>query len=340
VDWKTLNSGGGVARPDGSRLILLDGKPVVVTPTQWTDLTKGKVISSGTKKIAAPAGRPVVVDDADWAALKDSKPVIIDQHRYVLIDDNLTEINTADWKTLTDGDAILRFDGKHLILIDGKTVIIAQSDWSDLAAGKIVTASGGEKIVLEQGKVFGFTPSEWQKMQAGDTLGRFGRPVGIVNGKFIWIDYGSNYPAHMTAGHGINGDRISGAHNLNSFEQVYLDLGLNPSDGIIQKSSTVQPGIFVIKYRVPDVVDGTVVDPNPAHWTEAGFPKTVYDPAAVSDADMLKWSQEAMANAKLYDSSTGLYVGTASNGIVFRGYLNGRGVFSTVYPFSEGTIPV
>ena len=53
--------------------------------------------------------------------------------------------------------------------------------------------------------------------------------------------------------------------------------------------------------------------------------QTVYDPAKTSDAEIIEWGKQAADEAESRGALTREWVGTAKNGVRFRGYLNDAG---------------
>lgn len=61
------------------------------------------------------------------------------------------------------------------------------------------------------------------------------------------------------------------------------------------------------------------------------YPKTIYDPSVISDAQISTWSREAMQNG-MFNQVNGTVSGYASNGLKFVGYLDDKGVIKNFYP--------
>ena len=65
---------------------------------------------------------------------------------------------------------------------------------------------------------------------------------------------------------------------------------------------------------------------------QRSFFKTVYDPAVIPDAKMLTLGRQAAAEAQFAGRLNREWVGTAPNGLSFRGYLDKTGAIRTYYP--------
>jgi len=116
---------------------------------------------------------------------------------------------------------------------------------------------------------------------------------------------------------------IVGCHNMAEFKNYFRNVeGLVDADFI--EKVVRHPnfnGIYEITYKVP-LKDGTgaII---PGKYKIFKNPKTVYDPSVISDADMLKWGEEAMKNGIINNTVDGYVVtGTASNGLKFMGYID------------------
>ncbi len=150
----------------------------------------------------------------------------------------------------------------------------------------------------------------------------------IIDGNRFTI--GSNVENHLTSSSFVRdkGKGIVGGHDFDSFLNELEKQG--DLDKCIVKITPhpEKEGIFEIKYQVPaletDYVnggtkikldsDGNIV------YKPIKEPKTVYDPKMYSSAQMAQWGKEAMQNAHLTGSR--IIEGTASNGLVFRGYVD------------------
>ena len=117
---------------------------------------------------------------------------------------------------------------------------------------------------------------------------------------------------------------IGGAHNLDEFMRYSNEFDI--------VSSTPHPsmsGINKIEYRLfakdaQGNLTGTLQQRS--HF------KTVYDPAVISDSDMLTWGRQAAAQAQSAGPLSREWVGTAPNGLAFRGYLDNTGAVRTYFP--------
>jgi len=252
--------------------------------------------------------------------------------RLFMVGGKPTLMSADQWATATAGGTVT-ISGESYGVVGTRLVRISETEMAALQPGKTITTIEGFHFINTDGKIIGFTKDQWANLTAGKTTGWNGQPVRLVNGKLEILKFDPDLDQHLIYGEGINKRGIKGAHNLTEFENVYRNLGVDPADGIISKTE-IHPGVYQIKYRVPALDNSSKVpDPsNPVWKTPSKDPKTVYDPAVVSDADMAKWGREAMANAKLTNDPSGiLYEGTASNGWTFQGYLR-NGEFTSVFP--------
>lgn len=62
------------------------------------------------------------------------------------------------------------------------------------------------------------------------------------------------------------------------------------------------------------------------------FEKTVYDPSIISDKLFLEWGRQAAAEAQAAGRLNREWVGTAPNGLEFRGYLDDTGAVKSYFP--------
>ena len=140
-------------------------------------------------------------------------------------------------------------------------------------------------------------------------------------------------PLTKSDNHFINGDGIGpkkrgvlGAHNLDSFNSTLESTGF-PLDQLKMEGPVAHPtieGIFSQEYRLP-AYDGKG---NIIGFKNIPDPKTVYDPAIISNSQMLEWGKEAMQNGVI----TGRIIdGTASNGLQFRGFIE-DGIVTNFFP--------
>ena len=133
---------------------------------------------------------------------------------------------------------------------------------------------------------------------------------------------------HFIRGDGIGPKKkgVLGAHNMNYFDSTLESTGF-PLEDLKVGAPTPHPtieGIYAQQYRVP-AYDGRG---NFIGYKNIPDPKTIYDPAIISNRQMLDWGLEAMQNGVI----TGRIIeGTASNGLQFRGYIK-DGVVTNFFP--------
>lgn len=134
---------------------------------------------------------------------------------------------------------------------------------------------------------------------------------------------------HLFDNHFIRRDGIGpkkrgvlGAHNMHYFDSTLESAGF-PLEDLKVGPPTIN-GICTQQYRVP-AYDGRG---NFIGYKNIPDPKTIYDPAIISNRQMLNWGQEAMQNGVI----TGRIIeGTASNGLQFRGFIE-EGVVTNFFP--------
>jgi hypothetical protein len=116
---------------------------------------------------------------------------------------------------------------------------------------------------------------------------------------------------------------IVGGHNFTEFKNYFRNIeGLADSEFI--ESVVPHPnfnGIYEVTYKVPlKDAKGAII---PGQYKIFQNPKTVYEPSIISDADILKWGEEAMKNGLINNTVNGYVVtGTAPNGLKFMGYID------------------
>jgi len=67
-------------------------------------------------------------------------------------------------------------------------------------------------------------------------------------------------------------------------------------------------------------------------YRTAVFKKTAYDPSKISNEQFLSWGRQAAAKAQAAGKLNREWVGTAPNGLQFRGYLDHAGVVRSFFP--------
>jgi hypothetical protein len=79
----------------------------------------------------------------------------------------------------------------------------------------------------------------------------------------------------------------------------------------------------------------TALDPsgNPTgSYRAAILEKTVYDPKKISNEQFMDWGRQAAAEAQAAGKLNREWVGTAPNGLEFRGYLDDTGAVKSFFP--------
>ena len=133
----------------------------------------------------------------------------------------------------------------------------------------------------------------------------------------------------------INTQRgVSGGHNLDEFRKLLSTQGVSFEDLIItQKPHPTIKGVYEIEYRIPRKdMAGNIA--KPITYKDISTPKTVYDPNIVSDTQMFEWGKNAMQNGTIQaDGRT--VIGTFSNGLKFKGFLDSEGNITNFYPMLD-----
>ncbi|MBC1483187.1 EndoU domain-containing protein [Listeria sp. FSL L7-1509] len=145
--------------------------------------------------------------------------------------------------------------------------------------------------------------------------------------------FGSNSRNHLKNVEEINTKKgVIGGHNMDEFNNALKNQGFKPEDLIISKKPhpTID-GIYEVEYKIPRKdMAGKVAEP--VSYKNIKEPKTIYDPAKISDEKLYQWGQEAMQNGGINGR---LVEGTASNGLKFRGYLNETGEITNFFPILD-----
>ena len=152
--------------------------------------------------------------------------------------------------------------------------------------------------------------------------------VGANNFKF-----GDNAKNHLKNVENISTKKgVSGGHNMDEFYNSLKNQGVDVEDLIISKKSHSSiEGIYEIEYKIPRKdMAGNIAEP--VSYKNIKEPKTIYDPAMISDDKIYQWGKEAMQKGTINGR---LVEGTASNGLKFRGYLNDTGEITNFFPILD-----
>jgi hypothetical protein len=139
----------------------------------------------------------------------------------------------------------------------------------------------------------------------------------VVNGAENII-YKSDFATHLTDVVGFTQQRgVIGGHNLSNFENYLTSNAID-----INRLSTTNgsiDGLVELSYQIKKA-DGS------GGWKTTVFKKTIYDPAKISDAQVIQLGKEAMqegltsSRTVLQSGSNTIIKGEASNGMKFLGY--------------------
>ncbi|QWG84899.1 WXG100 family type VII secretion target [Bacillus mycoides] len=152
--------------------------------------------------------------------------------------------------------------------------------------------------------------------------------VGANNFKF-----GDNAKNHLKNVDNISTKKgVSGGHNMDEFYNTLKNQGVDVEDLIVSKKSHPSiEGIYEIEYKIPRKdMAGNIAEP--VSYKNIKEPKTIYDPAMISDDKIYQWGKEAMKKGTINGR---LVEGTASNGLKFRGYLNDAGEITNFFPILD-----
>jgi hypothetical protein len=181
-------------------------------------------------------------------------------------------------------------------------------------------------------KLVQITRLQLQALKAGQMVTRFGVTFTSLDGKLVVAKFDPGLGEHLSDVAKLNRNGITGGHNLDNFKKAFSDLGLDPDKAIISKTE-IYPGVYNIEYQVPTRQPGGELT---GGWKVVyGKPKTVYDPAVISDADMLAYATDAMHHARPIstplDPAEGIQYEGWSHGMKFKGWFQ-DGQFTSVYP--------
>ncbi|PFK95104.1 WXG100 family type VII secretion target [Bacillus thuringiensis] len=184
----------------------------------------------------------------------------------------------------------------------------------DFAMAGVGNVSGGQYSLKEA----------YQYMESKVVKGT----VGANNFKF-----GDNAKNHLKNVENISTKKgVSGGHNMDEFYNALKNQGVDVEDLIISKKSHSSiEGIYEIEYKIPRKdMAGNIAEP--VSYKNIKEPKTIYDPAMISDDKIYQWGKEAMQKGTINGR---LVEGTASNGLKFRGYLNDTGEITNFFPILD-----
>ena len=119
---------------------------------------------------------------------------------------------------------------------------------------------------------------------------------------------------------------IGGAHSTDAFDPAVTAMGARVN------SRTPHPTLLGVEKRNYSIPSLDSLGVPTGGFKAKPSEKTVYDPTIISHADFLTWGREAANDALARRALTREWTGTASNGIVFRGYLNSRGAVRSFFP--------
>jgi len=117
---------------------------------------------------------------------------------------------------------------------------------------------------------------------------------------------------------------IGGAHNRDEFFKYANEFKVEK----VVPHPTLD-GVETIRYRM-SALDRAG---NPTgEYRAAVLEKTVYDPSKISNEQFMDWGRQAAAEAQALGKLSREWVGTAPNGLEFRGYLDETGAVKSFFP--------
>lgn len=120
----------------------------------------------------------------------------------------------------------------------------------------------------------------------------------VVEGGTYTKVYKEGFDTHLIDGKLGSGSKgVVGGHNFDSFKETLINAGFDIDDCIINvnKHPTID-GIYEIEYRIPARKYGATgeLEIIPGQYKTIDYPKTVYDPAIISNEKAIEWGMEAM----------------------------------------------
>ncbi|MEJ7617067.1 MAG: CdiA family toxin C-terminal domain-containing protein [Pyrinomonadaceae bacterium] len=119
---------------------------------------------------------------------------------------------------------------------------------------------------------------------------------------------------------------IGGAHSLQEFNKCLHEIKV-----VSRRPHLTVNGVENIKYKIPTLDKTGRPD---GGWSARTYEKTVYDSKVISDDRMMAWGRQAYAEAQAAGRFVAprQWVGTAPNGIAFRGFVDDAGAVVTFFP--------
>lgn len=273
-------------------------------------------------------------------------------HYNVYVDGVFDEDKTKELKWMFDKESFkesAHFIGDFVFINDiyksatGKDWLSEEKSSRTEAAGMLVLSvlptkkleniakelKGGNKLL----KGVELTEKEEKVLKEAGLLDKVGKVENVGKASVVNnFKFGDNAENHLKNVEKVNAKRgVSGGHNLDEFRRTLAPKGVNFEDLIItNKSHPTINGVYEIEYRLPRKdITGNIA--KPITYKDIYTPKTVYDPKVVSDVQMFEWGKNAMQNGTIQaDGRT--VIGTSSNGLKFKGFLDSEGNINNFYP--------
>lgn len=112
---------------------------------------------------------------------------------------------------------------------------------------------------------------------------------------------------------------IGGAHNADEFTKAIADEGAKIVD---RTPHPTIDGVEIIEYKMPKL---DKAGKPTGKFREQSYYKSTYDPAKISDEQMMRWGREAAENASVNGNLEREWVGKTLDGKTIRGYTDSNG---------------
>ncbi|NDO27650.1 hypothetical protein ADH76_01185 [Enterocloster clostridioformis] len=300
-------------------VVVIGGTAVVVCGSMGASTP----VIAGAAVTAGMAGGGMMVSDAiqgKVSSLEDYALSVASAELMFFTNQAMTRLITVTGMGFVSG-TVAKAAGEAAAWAALDYLVAGEVDYERLARNLVIN------VVVDLGTGV-LTGEAWEKprqrtIEGGSGTGRIPRP-----GDNNFIGPLTNSDNHFIRGDGIGPKKrgVLGAHNMNYFDSTLESTGFPLEDlkvGPPIPHPTIE-GIYTQQYRVP-AYDGRG---NFIGYKNIPDPKTIYDPAIISNRQMLDWGQEAMQNGVI----TGRIIeGTASNGLQFRGFIE-NGVVTNFFP--------
>ncbi|MDQ3395529.1 MAG: CdiA family toxin C-terminal domain-containing protein [Bacteroidota bacterium] len=177
------------------------------------------------------------------------------------------------------------------------------------------------KILIDKGEFTAEQLAEIKKTAkfVREDIAKSGKTIEKVVQEAGALIYKSDFATHMTNVAGFTQQRgIIGGHNLANFEN-YLTTNRIEINRLPTPNNSTIDGLTELTYQIKKA-DGS------GGWKSGSFKKSLYDPAKLTDAEMVQFGKEAMDEGilsnriRLQTNSNTVINGVSKNGMKFTGY--------------------